>query len=404
MIALSRSHRRAEDFAALVDGTPTPRPGMSAGAGRDDQVLGPLLGTVQVLRRRAALDAAMTPRDVFVTELRERLMAEAVVVLTPQKVALALPVRTRSKRERRLVAAASAAVLLGGTAGMATAAQHSLPGEALYPVKRALEKAGTGLSTSPAGRGRDLLARAGDRLTEAQGLMAARSGRDDLQVPATLEDFTAQARAGSDLMLGSYADTRNPATIADLRSFAADNLRTLEGLSATAPTDAQPALRGAVMALRGIDAHADRACATCSDLPPLRVPGVLLASAEVDRAMAGLDASRLNNDHPVVVTRRAVSQATKDQSDSRPTRDQRSSSNASAPSAPAAPPTSGDQTPSSGATLPQAPISPKVALTAPAPKAPATDDATDPLDELDSGLEKAAETLLPDPTSTPTLP
>ena len=56
------------------------------------------------------------------------------------------PVRTRGKRERRLVAVASAAVLLGGTAGMATAAQNALPGEALYPIKRGIEKAEAGLS------------------------------------------------------------------------------------------------------------------------------------------------------------------------------------------------------------------------------------------------------------------
>ena len=35
---------------------------------------------------------------------------------------------------------------MGGTAGMASAAQESLPGQALYPVKRGLEKAAVTLS------------------------------------------------------------------------------------------------------------------------------------------------------------------------------------------------------------------------------------------------------------------
>ena len=41
---------------------------------------------------------------------------------------------------------------------MAAAAQSALPGEALYPVKRGIEKAEAGLSLGSAGRGRDLLA------------------------------------------------------------------------------------------------------------------------------------------------------------------------------------------------------------------------------------------------------
>ena len=406
MTTLLRSHRRAEDFAARVDGTVTPLRRTPAGADGDRE-LDSLVGTVQVLRRRASRDEAMAPRDAFVTDLRERLMAEAVVVLTPQKAALALPVRTRTKRERRLVAAASAAVLLGGTAGMAAAAQHSLPGEALYPIKRGLENSQTGLSTSPAGRGRDLLAQAGDRLTEVQGLMSAGSGSDDLQVPVTLEDFTAQARQGSDLMLTSYADTRSPATVAELRAFAARKLRILEGISGTAPTEAQPALRAAVMTLREIDAGADRACATCSDLPPLQVPGLFLASAEVDRAMAGLDTARLNNDHPVVVTRRAVTHAAKDQDASRSAAKKLSSSTASAPSAPSAPSTSGNTAGSGGAILPVAPGTPKVKPTAPAlakPKVAAKNVTPDPLDDLEGGLRKATETLLPGAGSSPTLP
>lgn len=407
MTTLLRSHRRAEDFAARVDGTVTPLRGVTAGAGRDgDRELDSLVGTVQVLRRQASLDEALAPRDAFVTDLRERLMAEAVVVLTPQKAVLALPVRTRSKRERRLVAAASAAVLLGGTVGMAAAAQHSLPGEALYPIKRGLENARAGLSTSPTGHGRDLLAQAGDRLTEVQGLMSAGSGSDDLQVPATLEDFTTQARAGSDLMLTSSPDAPSRGSVADLRAFAAHNLRILEGISGTAPTEAQPALRAAVMALRDIDARADRACATCSDLPPLRVPGLFLASAEVDRAMAGLDAARLNNDHPVVVTRRAVNRAAEDQDSSRSAAKKLSSSTAPAPSAPGVPSTPGD-TAGSGGRLPAAPSSPKLKVRLPAlatPKADAKDVTTDPLRDLDNGLRKATETLLPGAGSSPTLP
>ena len=97
------------------------------------------------------------------------------------------------------MAVASAAVLIGGTAGMATAAQHSLPGEALYPVKRGIEKAELGLSMSSAGRGRDLLHQASDRLDEAQGLVDQGSATGTPRVPDTVAAFTASARDGRHL-------------------------------------------------------------------------------------------------------------------------------------------------------------------------------------------------------------
>ena len=67
-------------------------------------------------------------------------------------------------RNSILVAAASSAVavLLGGSAGMAAAAQNALPGEALYPVKRGIESAQLQLVSGP-DRGRAQLANAADR-------------------------------------------------------------------------------------------------------------------------------------------------------------------------------------------------------------------------------------------------
>jgi hypothetical protein len=302
MTALTRSRRRAEEFAALVDGERAVSAESSGGRELDR-----LVGVVSVMRREAGEDAR--PRAAFTADLRERLMAEAAEVLTPQQATLVLPPRTRGTRERRLVAAATAAVLLGGTAGMAAAAQGSLPGEALYPVKRGIESAQAGLSTSPAGEGRALLGQAGDRLDEVRGLVAAGPGGGASQIPGTLDEFTRQARRGADLMLTSYADTHDPATIAAVRSFAARDQRTLRQLAGTAPVEAQPALGDAVLALSTIDARASQACQTCSDLPPLVVPAGFRASLEADRAMHAVDAAHLDNSHPVVAPRDAVQQA-----------------------------------------------------------------------------------------------
>jgi hypothetical protein len=383
MTPLFRSRQRAEELAALLDGTPPLR------AAADPATEG-LVGVAQLLREHGAADDLSVPRDEFAADLRERLMAEAATVLTPQNAALALPVRTRGKRERRLVAVASAAVLIGGTAGMATAAQDSLPGEALYPVKRGIEKAEIGLSMSSAGRGRDLLHQANDRLAEAQGLVEQGSATGTPQVPGTLDAFTTSARDGSDLLLASYADSRDPATVTAVREFTASALARVAALGDGAPAEAQPGLRHAALALRDIDARAARLCATCSDLPRLSVPPMFLASAEVDRAMQRYQAAKPDNSHPVVADKQDVRRATAQ----RPGRSggatgstSKSASGGSVSVTPVAPePTAG---PTRGTPLPKLPgatSTPKVQITADLDVSKITD-----------GLGDTVETILPDP-------
>ena len=290
MTSLFTARKRAEEFAVAVDGhqmSPTPSPEIAE-----------LLGVVSALTtQRQAL-----PRADFAADLRSRLVAEARTVLTPETASLRLPVRPRGTRERRLVAAASAVVLVAGTASMATAAQTALPGEALYPIKRGIERAETGLTMSPAARGRDLLSQAGDRLTEAQGLLSADSSTSASQVPHTLQDFTDQARQGSDMLLRSFQENHDPANVARVRTFAARSMGVLEGMAADAPPEAREDLSNAAVALRGIDRQAAVLCVSCApDLPALKVPGILLVQARVDRALRNAGVAALDNSHPVVV-------------------------------------------------------------------------------------------------------
>lgn len=398
MTPVFRPHRRAEELAALLDGTSAVREAADPATER-------LVGVAQLLRDHGAAERA-APRDAFVADLRERLMAEAATVLTPQNAALALPARTRGKRERRLVAVASAAVLIGGTAGMATAAQDSLPGEALYPVKRGIEQAQLGLSMSTAGRGRDLLHQANDRLAEAQGLVARGSATGTPQVPSTLSAFTSSARQGSDLLLASFAESRDPATVAAVREFTAAALARVTALSSDAPAEAQPDLRDAALALRDIDARATRLCDTCSDLPTLSVPPLFLTSAEVDRAMQRFQAAKPDNSHPVVADKQDVRRATTQ----RGTRSGSASGGAVggaaksssgglsiapvAPVTPQAPQPTSD--PTRGTLLPKLPgasSTPKVQITADVDVSKITD-----------GLGDTVETILPDPSTGGLLP
>ena len=372
MTTLFRSRQRADEFAALVDGTTPVRRVSTPDTER-------LVGVAQRLRAEGSADDRSLPRDDFAADLRERLMAEAATVLTPQNAALALPPRTRGKRERRLVAAATAAVLLGGTAGMATAAQSALPGDALYPVKRGIEKAQAGLTVSSAARGRDLLHQADARLDEARGLIEQGSTGGAPQVPHTVASFTEQARQGADLLLASYRDSHDPQTVVAVREFAASGLASIEAMSGTAPAEAQPGLRDAARALQEIDAQATRLCTTCSDLPALRMPQVFLASAEVDRAMHRLQVDRLNNSHPVIVPKQDVRRV-----EAAPGGDPGAGT---LPSVPKAPSTS-DPVPS----LPSPTSTPEVKV-----KVDVNGDQSG--GDLGDGLGGVVETLLPDPGS-----
>jgi len=298
MTALFSTRRRAEAFAAAVDGRDTVL----------TEELRELVGVTTALRTHDSLLDAR-PREDFASDLRSRLMAEAERVLVPSSAPLTLPVRQRGPRERRLVAAASVVVLFGGTASMAAAAQQALPGEALYPIKRGIEHAEAGLSVSTAGKGQDLLKQATDRLGEVEDLLTAGSLTASPQVPGTLQDFTEQAQEGSGLLMASFEETQDPQTIVSVREFTAHGITLLQDLARTAPPEAQDELASAALALGEIDREASALCGSCAaDLPALEVPGIFLAAAEVDRALALTDRRflELDNSHPFIVDKRSA--------------------------------------------------------------------------------------------------
>lgn len=285
LAALPPARRRAEEFDAALDGA------------RTDARTSALVGIAERLRATQPV----VPRPEFVAQFRGRLMAEATTVLTPTNATLTLPARKPGARERRWAAAAAAFVLVGGSAGMAVAADSSLPGQALYPVKRGIEQAQAHLAITSAGRGHALLGQADTRLAEVKGLLAAGS-TDRAQVPSTLGAFTAQARQGTALLLASYRDSRNPASVVAVRRFAAHALGTLVTLQPQVPAAAHNELARAANTLQRIDARASRLCESCAaSLPPLRMPPTVLTATQVDRALAQAHGHHLNNSHPVVV-------------------------------------------------------------------------------------------------------
>ena len=376
MTSLLSVRRRAEEFAAAVDGHVEP----------DTVRLGELTAVVAMLRAQPEA----TPRAAFTADLRGRLTAEAATVLRPQPANLVLPPRARGSRERRLVAAVSAVVLLGGTAGMAAAAQSALPGEALYPVKRGIERATTGLTPDPAAKGQHLLNQANDRLDEVRGLLANASTPDHSQVPGTLDDFTAQAQQGSALLFSSFTADRDTSSIDEVRGFAAHGIVLLRQLARSAPASAQTALVDAAVALRDIDQQATGLCGSCAPgLPELELPTVFLAAAEVDRALERAQgAGRLDNSHPVVAdkgdVRRATRLANREESADAPVKAPAPTADATAL---AGTPKPGVRTP-----LPTLPLTQEQTPDGGLP----TDGPADVVEELTDGLSGVVETLLPD--------
>jgi hypothetical protein len=183
---------------------------------------------------------------------------------------------------------------------VAAAAQNALPGDALYPIKRGIERAQADLSTDSAGKGQYLLDQAIGRLDEVEGLLSESS---DTQVPSTITDFTIQSREGASLLFAAFEETRDPEVIRTIRVFAADGLASLQVLAQSAPADAQDELALAAKTMRDIDAEASALCSSCaSDLPDLEVPAIFLASADATETIRRLEgrAKTLSNAHPVV--------------------------------------------------------------------------------------------------------
>jgi hypothetical protein len=271
MMQLLTAQRRAEEFARAVD------------EGRRDHDPSLDLPVRLVAGLRAAAPVAVDER--YCSQLRVQLVAAAHEELTqqrPQEPERALaPSAAPARHRRRLAAAASALVLVGGTTGVAAASESALPGDLLYPVKRAVESAELHLATTAYAHGTELLEQATTRLDEAQGLMAR--GPSDPGQPEELDasftDFSDAASAGGQDLITVYRDSRDPTVIGQLREFTAAAAEKLTQLAPTTPPEATEALTAAAATVESLDATARALCPACaSAIPPAQVATTLLAA------------------------------------------------------------------------------------------------------------------------------
>ncbi|GAA1922536.1 hypothetical protein GCM10009737_25060 [Nocardioides lentus] len=250
--------RAAEAFDRAVEGR---------GDGAAD---GDLLAVVSALRGVPAPE----PSPARVADLRARLLAEAdrLATASPARSGSAaaaeerLRLRPAGERapRRRLVVAAGTLAALGVGASVGVAAQTALPGETLYPVKRALEDARTGMTTGERARAELMLADATDRLEETLAVLEAPEAASTAQIPATLGDFSARARGAASLLLDEYARTGDRAIVDELRTFTAASSRDLARMQPTMPDSGLLAWQDASDTVAMIDTDALSACPLCS--------------------------------------------------------------------------------------------------------------------------------------------
>lgn len=271
MTSVFASRRRAEEFSSLVEAS-APRELRSA-------ELEEFLAVVESLR---AIPLA-EPRPDFVGSLRADLMAAADILLLPAAhERLTLPPRT-ARRDRRIAAAIGGIAVVGASTSMAVAAQSALPGEMLYPLKRAIEDAGTDVASGRDTAGLTLLDNASSRLAEVAAL--GREGElagESSAVASNLVDFGDQATRATGLLLDEHAETGDRELIRELRDFAGASMTSLQDLESLVPPSAHDELRSAVDIVRDIDAQARQACPSCGGEGVDQIPPVLLGSAAIE--------------------------------------------------------------------------------------------------------------------------
>ena len=236
-----------------------------------------LLQVVGALRTQAPVQ----PRPAFVADLREQLLIEAAVALKPTTsdadiARLTLKPHT-SKRERRLAVLVGGFAMASASTTMAIASQGALPGDTLYPIKRAIENVETGVQFGQADKGSTMLDNASGRLSEIDAL--SRDGDDAETINQTLQTFTDQAREGSDLILADYDETGSEASVTSLQEFTTASLDRLAELAPLVPDSARAALIEAAQTLTQIEREALVICPECATTELSKAP--LFATSSV---------------------------------------------------------------------------------------------------------------------------
>jgi hypothetical protein len=258
--------------------------------------------TADFLELVGALRSVSEPqaRPEFVADLRERLMLAAATELTPVPVAARqrddvarLTIKpSRTRRERRVGIALGAVAIIGATTSMAVASQGAIPGDALYPVKRAIENTQAGFAVGDDAKGETVLGNASTRLDEVDKL-TEKQHPDAKLVTQTLNTFTDQATQAGNSLMAAHEQSGEAAPIEALHEFTHQSLDTLGSLESVVPPQAHDALLNAAQVVFALDAAASNVCPDCgeplTELPTQLAAGALTAlGAATDTLTGGL--------------------------------------------------------------------------------------------------------------------
>lgn len=235
-------HDEIELLAALLDGEDVPDAPAS---------LRTLTGLAADVRDHATL-AAPTPE--FRASLRAELVAAADAppgLLDRARAAWARQTANLRASTRVAVATVTASSMLG-SAGVAVAAQQSLPGDALYGVKALTEDARLALAADTVAEARLHLEFARERLAE----LRATAGRlDSSQVTALLDEMDAHSEAGAAVLLAGVTTGQTDAD--EVREFTSLQRSGLVAVLADLPPQAKPEAHASLDLLRRLEASAN---------------------------------------------------------------------------------------------------------------------------------------------------
>lgn len=252
--------RPADRFQLALEGQPP-----------SDAEIAELISTSHQLLDLAG--AGPAPDARFVTQLRERLMAEAATLPTPTRATARSAASRRGEAPttpvvvvvgrglpRLLAGAVASALVVGGLVGIAS--RSTVPGDALYPVKGWLDSVAVRMADSDLDRGRTQLAQAQEHISDARDL-AGRVQPDAGEVNVALRAAIDSVRAGQRSLDAAWTDTANPQALLAQRDFAARALPQVEALRTEAPAGSQSWVGRLEALLQDTQAATARRLAAC---------------------------------------------------------------------------------------------------------------------------------------------
>ena len=252
------------------------------------------------------------PREQFVQDLRDRLMAEAATLPAPTGRAAHASAAARTGGRsapvvvvvgrglpRALAGAAASVLVVGSVVGVAS--RSAIPGSALYPVKGWLDSVAVQLADSDLDRGLTHLSQAQEHIADTRALVEL--GEDDSgPYLEALQGAVSSVRAGQRDLNAAFDSTGNPQALIAVRDFSARARPQVEALRPEVPAASLPALSELEALLQQSESAALRRLASCaptcvtlqqvsvspSDLPSLPTSGAPGTAAPSGSAGGGV--------------------------------------------------------------------------------------------------------------------